>query len=621
MAVLGVLRALPLGPRCWLFSRPSVHLPAHHPSRRRIRHPQRALAPFSAVLVGGSLRCTRSPPGMDTRVGPAEVRRPAGGAGARSHARRQRRPEVPPPVPRKRPRPRAPPSPLTSAPTPPSPPPPAPAPSPALNLASPPPLRRRASAAAPSDSWVTGSRVRLLQAADTEYTADSVEWCPLEGCRHLMACGTYQLQKPEDRPSDPESKSGLDVDEPQVRLGRLYLYSFNEDSSACPLLEIQRRETSAILDMKWCHIPVAGHALLGVADAGGSIELLRLVGSENAYTLQPVSSFALEKQCLALSLDWSTRKTERASDQPLKIISSDSKGQLHLLKVNEAGPALQEVATWHAHHFEAWIAAFNYWQTEIVYSGGDDALLKGWDTRTPGTSVFTSKRHSMGVCSIQSSPHRENILATGSYDEHVLLWDTRSMKQPFADMPTQGGVWRLKWHPFHHHLLLAACMHSGFKIFNCQKAIEKQEACTVSVSHTLPSSLVYGADWSWLYFGNLSQTHQPCCLEAFPYSNLGAKASQLYNLKAVHQSPAACSPHLAEDEEECHSKLESGSGPKTPLHPLTEDMMKSGSWCRAAGHKGWDCDLSLEAASLDIDLLATCSFYDHVLHLWKWESS
>lgn len=29
-----------------------------------------------------------------------------------------------------------------------------------------------------------------------------------------------------------------------------------------------------------CHIRVAGHALLGVADAGGSIELLRLVGSE-----------------------------------------------------------------------------------------------------------------------------------------------------------------------------------------------------------------------------------------------------------------------------------------------------------------------------------------------------
>uniref|UniRef100_A0A8C0MH91 Diphthine methyltransferase n=1 Tax=Canis lupus familiaris TaxID=9615 RepID=A0A8C0MH91_CANLF len=525
----------------------------------------------------------------------------------RSHRRSQ-----PPPGPR------PPLSPRTPAPTPTllSPPTSAPTPTPAFNLASPPRLRRPVSAASASDTWVTGSRVRLLQAVDTEYTADSVEWCPLEGCRHLLACGTYQLQKPGDQAADPESKSAPDLDEPQIRLGRLYLYSFSEDSTASPLLEIQRRDTSAILDLKWCHIPVAGHALLGVANAGGSIELLRLVGSETAYTLELVSCFALERQCLALSLDWSTRKTEWASDQPLKIISSDSKGQLHLLEVNEAGTRLQDLASWHAHQFEAWIAAFNYWQTEIVYSGGDDGLLKGWDTRTPGTSVFTSDRHSMGVCSIQSSPHRENILATGSYDEHILLWDTRNMKQPFADMPTQGGVWRLKWHPFHHHLLLAACMHSGFRIFNCQKSIdEKQEACTVSVSHTLSNSLVYGADWSWLYFGNLSQTHQSYHLGSSPCNNSGARAAHLCSMKAVYQSPAPSLHHLAEDVEEDHSKL------RTLLQPLTEDMVKSGTRLHTAGAKFCDRDLYLEAVNSDADLLATCSFYDHVLHLWKWENS
>lgn len=67
---------------------------------------------------------------------------------------------------------------------------------------------------------------------------------------------------------------------------------------------------------------------------------------------------------------FSIAPVSRASDQPLKIISSDSKGQLHLLRLDDVESRLQEVATWQAHNFEAWIAAFSYWQTEVVYSGG-----------------------------------------------------------------------------------------------------------------------------------------------------------------------------------------------------------------------------------------------------------
>lgn len=457
---------------------------------------------------------------------------------------------------------------------------------------------------------MAGRGVRALQAVDTEFTADSVEWCPLEGRRHLLACGTYQLRRPD---AGSGSKGGLEVEEPHVRLGRLYLYSFNEDGSTFSLAEVQRRDTAAILDMKWCHIPVAGSALLGLADASGSIQLYRLRGSEKSSSLlQPLSSIILEEQSLALSLDWSTGNCGRASDQPLKIISSNSKGQLHFLMVDEAGLRPLHVTSWQAHHFEAWIAAFNYWQTDVVYSGGDDGFLKGWDTRMPAVSIFSSKRHSMGVCSIQSSPHREHILATGSYDEHVLLWDMRNMKQPWADTPVQGGVWRLKWHPVHHHLLLAACMHSGFRILSCQKTMEEKQEVVVLASHTLPNSLVYGADWSWLLARSLQRSPSHT-------SHLGEVGTRLtdwaHSLKVVNTSPATSLQAMVDDDGEGHARAQRSVKPKPSLLDR-----KSGSQSYAAA-KSCDCGSYPDGMNFDVSFLATCSFYDHVLHLWKWEAS
>ena len=40
------------------------------------------------------------------------------------------------------------------------------------------------------------------------------------------------------------------------------------------------------------------------------------------------------------------------------------------------------------------------------------------------------KTHAAGVCCIQSSPHQEHIVCTGSYDERARLWDTRNLNRP-----------------------------------------------------------------------------------------------------------------------------------------------------------------------------------------------
>lgn len=90
-------------------------------------------------------------------------------------------------------------------------------------------------------------------------------------------------------------------------------------------------------------------------------------------------------------------------------------------------------------------------QAGVVYSGADDSYFKGWDVRDPSTPTFSlRKAHGAGVCCIQSNPHRDTEVATGSYDECARLWDVRMLCSPMMTckvLPTWHGC-----------LVLGTCM-------------------------------------------------------------------------------------------------------------------------------------------------------------------
>ncbi len=125
-------------------------------------------------------------------------------------------------------------------------------------------------------------------------------------------------------------------------------------------------------------------------------------------------------------------------------------------------------------------------QPHIVYSGADDCTFKGWDARVAAPVInwsasatsggggrsggglyggsggggygggnsdsdegersmqlFGNRRaHAAGVCCIAGHAQQEHLVATGSYDESIRLWDMRKVEKPVvAAQVGRGGAW------------------------------------------------------------------------------------------------------------------------------------------------------------------------------------
>jgi len=115
-------------------------------------------------------------------------------------------------------------------------------------------------------------------------------------------------------------------------------------------------------------------------------------------------------------------------------------------------------------------------------------------------------RFDAGVTCIQSHPNIEHLIAVGSYDATVRLFDSRKPLKPLAQADVGGGAWRVKWHPSpsRDQDLLVAAMHDGFKVVSFHD-IGHQTGSTpdpnggnweIIKRHDDHKSLAYGVDWS-----------------------------------------------------------------------------------------------------------------------------
>ncbi|XXQ39004.1 methylated diphthine methylhydrolase [Plasmodiophora brassicae] len=274
----------------------------------------------------------------------------------------------------------------------------------------------------------------------------------------VLACGTYELEKDG------------------TRHGGTYRFAFHtssEDDDAGPveLSRVWRASSSAVFDLAW-------------SPDGQSIVEAATDGHVHVYSRNNATRRGSARICsdaMATSVD--IRRD--------RLACASSSGCVSVLD----WPTLAEQRQWRAHDLEAWTCAFDKHDECVVYSGADDCSLRSWDVRAPDC-VLHCTGHTMGVTSLASHPCRPNVLASGSYDETVRLWDTRSMKGPMASYEAGGGVWCLKWHPSYdidefRDLLLCANMHNGFAVVSATGARIRP----VASLRERDDSIAYGCDW------------------------------------------------------------------------------------------------------------------------------
>lgn len=245
-------------------------------------------------------------------------------------------------------------------------------------------------------------------------------------------------------------------------------------------------QTAAILDAKWYIL--GNRCLLLVASALSEILLFELRSDNKLHQIDVLDLCSdSEDDLLTLSIDMSNGVIINDSNN---LLASDSRGKVSL--VSSTPCKLTKIRDWKAHSFEAWTCAFDKWNANVAYTGGDDTLLHIFDIRSDAVyKMVTNKVHTAGVTSILSFD--QNHLITGSYDETLRLFDTRNWRLPLYELVLFGGIWRIKPSKIERKMLLCACMYKNFSV--CMVNEDSTEISLVAELNK-HESICYGADWA-----------------------------------------------------------------------------------------------------------------------------
>ncbi|KAL6051479.1 Histone-binding protein RBBP4 or subunit C of CAF1 complex [Balamuthia mandrillaris] len=125
-----------------------------------------------------------------------------------------------------------------------------------------------------------------------------------------------------------------------------------------------------------------------------------------------------------------------------------------------------EDVAWHLYH-EAYFG-----------SVGDDKKLMIWDTRqSPNKASHSVEAHRAEVNCLSFNPFSEFVLATGSADQTVALWDLRNLKSKVHTFDShKSEVFQVGWAPFNETILASCSADRRVMIWDLSRIGEEQTA-------------------------------------------------------------------------------------------------------------------------------------------------
>jgi len=164
------------------------------------------------------------------------------------------------------------------------------------------------------------------------------------------------------------------------------------------------------------------------------------------------------------------------------LLSASDDHTICLWNINgntSSGRNLDAMMTFSGHTAVVEDVAWHLLHDSMFGSVGDDKKLLLWDTRSQHSDKPSQiiEAHSAEVNCLSFNPYSEYILATGSADKTVALWDLRNTKMKLHSFEShKDEIFQVQWSPHNETILASSGTDRRLNVWDLSKIGEEQSA-------------------------------------------------------------------------------------------------------------------------------------------------